>query len=277
MKIPFVKMHGLGNDFVVLDQRARQFDLAPAQVAQLADRRYGIGCDQLLSLEVPDSTLAAARYRIFNADGSSAEHCGNGVRCVARYLERLGEARAGRVLVEIGHEVFELVLLADGQVRVDMGRPRFMPADIPLAVAAEQDRYPLSFDNHALEFGAVSMGNPHAVFEVESVDTAAVLSLGAALQDHALFPRRVNVGFMQVSAADAIRLRVFERGVGETRACGTGACAAVAVGRRWGRLADEVKVDLRGGQLVIAWDGDTRHALWMTGPATFVFEGTVDL
>ena len=277
MKIPFVKMHGLGNDFIVLDQRARQFMLAPTQIAQLADRRYGIGCDQLLSLEVPDSTLAAARYRIYNADGSSAEHCGNGVRCVARYLERLGEAHAGRVRVEIGHEVFELVLLAEGQVRVDMGRPRFTPADIPLAVAAQQDRYPLRFDNHALEFGAVSMGNPHAVFEVESVDIAAVAGLGAALQDHALFPCRVNVGFMQVLGADEIRLRVFERGVGETRACGTGACAAVAVGRRWGRLADEVKVGLRGGELIIAWDGDTKHSLWMTGPATFVFEGTIDL
>jgi diaminopimelate epimerase len=149
VKIPFVKMHGLGNDFVLLDQRERQFNLGPAQIAQLADRRFGIGCDQLLSLENPDSADAAVRYRVYNADGSSAEHCGNGVRCVARYLERRGEAAAGKVLVEIGREVFELALLADGQVRVDMGAPRFAPADIPLAVDAEAERYGLTFDGQA--------------------------------------------------------------------------------------------------------------------------------
>ncbi len=277
MKIPFVKMHGLGNDFVVLDQRARHFDLSPAQIVLLADRRFGIGCDQLLSLETPNAQQAAVRYRVYNADGSSAEHCGNGVRCVARYLERRGEAQAGTVLVEIGEQVFELALLGDGQVRVDMGAPRFAPADIPLSVAAEADRYALSFEGEALPFGAVSMGNPHAVFEVESTETAPVERLGATLQDHALFPRRVNVGFMQVLNPAHIRLRVFERGVGETQACGTGACAAVAVGRRWRRLGDEVRVQLRGGELTIAWDGEPGHALWMTGPATFVFEGSMEI
>lgn len=277
MKIPFVKMHGLGNDFVLLDQRERQFNLGPAQIAQLADRRFGIGCDQVLSLETPDSADAAVRYRVYNADGSSAEHCGNGVRCVARYLERRGEAAAGKVLVEIGREVFELALLTDGQVRVDMGAPRFAPADIPLAVDAEAERYGLTFDGQALEFGAVSMGNPHAVFEVASCDDAPVAALGALLQDHALFPRRVNVGFMQVVNPTHIRLRVFERGAGETLACGTGACAAVAVGRRWRRLDATVRVSLAGGELTIAWDGQRDHALWMTGPATFVFEGSMEI
>ena len=277
MKIPFVKMHGLGNDFVLLDQRAHHYGLSPAQIARVADRRFGIGCDQLLSLETPRDAAAAVRYRIFNADGSSAEHCGNGVRCVARYLEQRGETRAGKVLVEIGAEVFELSLLADGQVRVDMGRPRFAPADIPLEVSAEAERYALSFEGEARHFGAVSMGNPHAVFEVEATASAPVERLGTALQDHALFPRRVNVGFMQVLAPERIRLRVFERGVGETQACGTGACAAVAVGRRWRRLAARVTVELRGGELTIAWDGDPQHSLWMTGPATFVFEGSIDL
>ncbi len=277
MKIPFVKMHGLGNDFVLLDQRERHFGLTPAQIAHLADRRFGIGCDQLLSLETPDDAAAAVRYRIFNADGSSAEHCGNGVRCVARYLERRGEVKAGSVLVEIGAALFELALLDDGQVRVDMGAPRFAPADIPLAAAAEAARYALSFDGQSLEFGAVSMGNPHAVFEVPSTDSAPVATLGALLQDHALFPRRVNVGFMQVIDAEHIRLRVFERGVGETKACGTGACAAVAVGRRWQRLGAQVQVQLQGGELSIAWDGRPEHSLWMTGPATFVFEGSIEL
>ena len=277
VKIPFVKMHGLGNDFVLLDQRERDFGLTPAQIALLADRRFGIGCDQLLSLEPPQAAAALVRYRIYNADGSSAEHCGNGVRCVARYLQRRGEAQAGTVLVEIGEQVFELSLLGDGQVRVDMGAPRFMPAAIPLAVSAEADRYPLSVDGQALEFGAVSIGNPHAVFEVASTDTAPVAGIGALLQDHALFPRRVNVGFMQVLSAEHIRLRVFERGVGETKACGTGACAAVAVGRRWRRLGEQVRVELRGGELSIAWDGEPGHSLWMTGPATFVFEGSVEL
>ncbi len=277
VNIPFVKMHGLGNDFVLLDQRERQFGLSAAQIAQLADRRFGIGCDQVLSLETPNSAAAAVRYRVYNADGSSAEHCGNGVRCVARYLAGRGEAAAGKVLVEIGQQVFELRLLDDGLVRVDMGAPRFTPADIPLAVDAEADSYPLSFDGQALAFGAVSMGNPHAVFEVAATDSAPVAALGALLQDHALFPRRVNVGFMQVVSPEHIRLRVFERGAGETLACGTGACAAVAVGRRWRRLGAEVRVTLRGGELTIAWDGHRDHSLWMTGPATFVFEGNMDL
>lgn len=277
MKIPFVKMQGLGNDFVLLDQRERSYNLNAVQIAQLADRRFGIGCDQVLSLDMPTAAAAVVRYRVFNADGSSAEHCGNGVRCVARYLQRRGEAQTGKVWVEIGAQLSELALLDDGQVRVDMGVPSFTPSAIPLAVDAEAERYALSYEGQALEFGAVSMGNPHAVFEVEATERAPVANVGALLQAHALFPRRVNVGFMQVLSPEHIRLRVFERGAGETLACGTGACAAVAVGRRWRRLAEQVRVELRGGELSITWDGEAQHSLWMTGPATFVFEGSIEL
>lgn len=277
MKLPFTKMHGLGNDFVVLDQRTHSYALTSAQLAHVADRRFGIGCDQILSIEPPTQATAAVRYRVFNADGGSAEHCGNGVRCVARYLAREGVVRGDRVMVEIGTDVFELALLADEMVRVDMGPPRFAPAAIPLAVPTELARYPVTCDGLDYEFGAVSMGNPHAVFAVTDVATAAVQPIGAALQAHALFPQRVNVGFMQIVTRDHIRLRVFERGVGETKACGTGACAAVAIGRRWAQLDAAVEVELSGGRLHIAWDGDPQHSLWMTGPATFVFEGTIEL
>lgn len=277
MKLPFVKMHGLGNDFVVLDQRTHTYALSATQLAALADRRFGIGCDQILSLDPPTLAGAAVRYRVFNADGTSAEHCGNGVRCVARYLARCGALAGATVRVEIADELFELTLLDDGLVRVDMGPPRFAPATIPLAVATEMARYPLTLAGRQYEFGAVSLGNPHAVFAVPDVASAPVADIGLALQAHALFPRRVNVGFMQVLAPDRLRLRVFERGAGETKACGTGACAAMAIGRRWGQLGAAVTVELPGGNLQIDWDGDLQHALWMTGPATFVFEGTIEI
>jgi diaminopimelate epimerase len=276
MGIPFVKMHGLGNDFVLLDERAGSFGLDPTALRRLADRRFGVGCDQVLSLVPARDPRAVAAYRVFNADGSSAEHCGNGVRCVARYLARRGEVADGRLTLEIGAGLSELELLADGRVRVDMGRPRFAPAAIPLAMATEQARYRLDVAGSTRDFGAVSMGNPHAVIEVAELETAPVAAIGSALQEHPAFPQRVNVGFMQVLDARRVRLRVFERGAGETLACGTGACAAVAIGRRWGRLGDAVTVELRGGTLEVAWDGVSDHPLWMTGPATFVFEGTYE-
>lgn len=277
MRIPFVKMHGLGNDFVLLDEREGVFGLEPAHFRLLADRRYGIGCDQVLSLVRPLDPAAQARYRIFNADGTPAEHCGNGVRCVARYLDRRGESRAGRVTVEIDDAVYSLTLHPPDVVRVDMGSPRFAPKAIPLAVADAAPSYRVNVDGKIYEFGAVSIGNPHAVFRVPDIEQAPVGHLGAALQQCALFPARVNAGFMQVLAPDHIRLRVFERGVGETQACGTGACAAVAVGRRWGLLAPAVTVELRGGRLRIEWDGESAHSLWMTGPATYVFQGIIEL
>lgn len=276
MRLEFHKMHGLGNDFVLLDARAQPFLLSTAQIARLADRRYGVGCDQVLVLEAPTLAGAAARYRVFNQDGSAAEHCGNGLRCVARHLAMHDAPGAGQLRVEIGQHTSELRIGVDGDVEVEMGEPCFVPAAIPLAAAAEADLYELTFEGRRWAFGAVSVGNPHAVFEVPEVDTAPVATLGASLQAHPLFPARVNAGFMQVVDAGNIRLRVFERGAGETPACGTGACAAVAVGRRRGLLAAEVRVALRGGTLTILWDGPG-HGLRMRGPATSVFTGTIEL
>jgi len=269
-------MHGLGNDFVLLDARATELDLTAAQLAHLADRRYGVGCDQVLLIDGSTLPDTLARYRIFNSDGSPAEHCGNGVRCVAKYLHDRGEVTGTTLRVEIGGRAYALALTPTGEVRVDMGVPRFAPRDIPLAVDAEAPHYAVTFEQRRYEFGAVSIGNPHAVFEVPDVDTAPVATLGAFLQAHALFPARVNVGFMQVLDPARIRLRVFERGVGETPACGTGACGAVAVGIRAGRLAPRVTVELRGGTLAIAWGGGT-EPLYMTGPATTVFVGSIEL
>ena len=275
MKIGFTKMHGLGNDFVLLDGRQGLPPLSPELLARMANRRLGIGCDQILLIEPADGDAADVRYRVFNADGSSAEHCGNGVRCVAHYLERRGEVAGSEVRVQIGARVFRLGLVAGGHVRVEMGVPEFTPARIPLAVTGEAQRYTLEFNGGSYVFGAVSLGNPHAVFEVQDIATAPVATLGPFLQQHPLFPARVNVGFMQIVAPHEIHLRVHERGVGETPACGTGACGAVAVGRRWGRLGERVKVCLPGGELDIAWAGEG-EMLYMTGPATHVFEGSYD-
>ena len=277
MQLPFTKMQGLGNDFVVLDCRHAPNLLSAKQLTRLADRRYGVGCDQILILEPPTLPGASIRYRVFNADGSSAEHCGNGVRCVARYLAARGAVANNRLTVEIAGACFALTLDAAGAVRVDMGIPRFEPAALPLTVAARAPRYSVNFQQREWSFGAVSIGNPHAVFEVTEVASAPVAELGAFLQAHPLFPQRVNVGFMQRLSAERIRLRVFERGVGETPACGTGACAAVAVGRAWGILAARTVVELDGGELIIEWSGDEDSRLAMTGPAVEVFEGAIEL
>jgi len=276
MQCHFVKMQGLGNDFVVLDLRARELPLEPARLARLADRRYGVGCDQILVLDAPTLADAAVGYRVFNADGTATEHCGNGVRCVARYLQLRGEAGTGALKVQIGARSYALDLLADGEVRVEMGVPVFTPARIPLGLDTEAARYELAFEGQTFAFGAVSMGNPHAVFQVDDVETAPVARLGEFLQTHPLFPARVNAGFLQVVDPAHVRLRVFERGVGETPACGTGACAAVAVGRLWGLLGPDVLVTLRGGRLRIEWAGPGA-ILHMTGPAEEVFEGTIAL
>ena len=276
MLFQFTKMQGLGNDFVLLDARHRALLPTPAQLRQLADRRYGVGCDQVLLIDAPTLPGATVRYRVFNADGSPAQHCGNGVRCVARYLARHDGLPAGSLRVEIGGRDYELQLTADGMVRVDMGEPDFAPAALPLRVAAPAERYPFVFEGAPWQFGAVSMGNPHAVFEVPDVAAAPVGTLGPTLQADAMFPERVNVGFMQVLDERQIRLRVFERGAGETPACGTGACAAVAVGRVWGRLGPQVSVHLTGGELLIDWPGPG-HRLWMSGPALSVFDGEIEL
>lgn len=277
MDVPFTKMHGLGNDFVVLDERARSYGLDAAQLARIADRRFGIGCDQILVISPSALPAAAARYGIFNADGSAAEHCGNGVRCVARYLRDEGGVDDDTLLIEIAGELYDLAFTDDDDVRVNMGKPIFEPARIPLAAATLASRYPITVDGREYEFGCVSMGNPHAVMLVEDVENAPVAAIGAALQQHDAFPARVNVGFMQIDTRDRFRLRVFERGVGETLACGTGACAAMAVAHRWELLGDTARAVLRGGELELEWSGRDDEPLYMTGPAARVFEGILHL
>ena len=277
MLIPFTKMHGLGNDFVLIDQRGSSFDLSSRQISAIADRRLGVGCDQVLVLAPTTMNDAIGRYQIFNADGSSAEHCGNGVRCVAKFLVDAGEVQHSVFSLEVNGSTCELEISTDGLVRVEMGAPTFDPQRIPIATQELKDRYDISVGDSLTSFGCVSMGNPHAVTVVDHVETASVDVIGKLLQDHCYFPSKVNVGFMQIVDEAHIRLRVFERGVGETRACGTGACAAVAVGRLWGELASVVEVELKGGTLEIEWSGRQADSLQMTGPACRVFDGTIEL
>lgn len=276
----FSKMHGVGNDFVVLDLRGGAPAPTLAECAWLADRRRGVGCDQILTIEPPRSVGSIATYRIWNADGSASGQCGNGARCVAAWLVRDGAAPAqGEFTIDSPAGVHAVTRDADGGFVIDMGPPRFAPADIPLlGVDGEQDDYTLELDGEPLRVGAVSMGNPHAVLEVTDVARADVARLGPALQTSAWFPASANVGFAQVLAPGHIRLRVFERGVGETLACGSGACAAVAVLARRGRVQAEagVRVDLPGGTLHVQRDGAT-GALRLSGPAVFVFEGDVHI
>jgi diaminopimelate epimerase len=276
MKISFTKMHGLGNDFVVIDAIHQAVDLSPDQVRFLADRHRGIGCDQLLLVEAPESAEVDFRYRIFNQNGGEVEQCGNGARCFARFVVDKGLTDKREIAVETAAGVIRPRIEADGQVTVDMGVPRFAPKALPFEAEVEQERYILAINSDKVEIGAVSMGNPHAVLAVEDVATAPVAVLGPQLESHPRFPRRVNVGFMQVVSRQQLRLRVFERGVGETQACGTGACAAMAVAHLWGMVDDAVTVELPGGNLGIQWPGG-EAALLMTGPAETVFEGTITL
>jgi diaminopimelate epimerase len=274
MHLAFTKMHGLGNDFIVFDAASDAAVPDNRTMRQLGDRRTGIGFDQALVLLPPRGNGSDVYYRIFNTDGSEVEQCGNGARCIASLIaHRIGRKKVsmdslgGRVDAEIGN---------DGQVSIDMGIPNFDPASLPFEASREADVYPLRVGEREYAIGAVSMGNPHAVLEVPSVDAAPVDTLGPAVENHSRFAQRTNVGFMQIVTANHVRLRVHERGVGETRACGTGACAAVAVGRLRGRLDERVRVDLPGGTLHVRWRGPGEH-LWMTGPAQTVYEGTVDL
>ena len=276
MQLKFVKMHGLGNDFIVLDHRPGEALLASDQWRELADRHTGVGFDQALLIEPPRSAGARASYRVINADGSEVEQCGNGVRCVARLLHERNPALGAEMLLDSGAGPVRARILESGDVSIDMGVPDFAPAALHLDVPAEAQRYGLLVGGTTVEFGAVSMGNPHAVLTVADVDTASVATLGPQLESHPRFRERTNVGFMQIVDDAHIRLRVFERGVGETRACGTGACAAVAVGRRHGRLGAHVEVALPDGRLVIDWPGEGQ-ALWMTGPAVESFRGQVEI
>src|SRR5512139_123714 len=230
MPLHFTKMHGLGNDFVVIDAIHQQVALTPEQVRFLADRRFGVGCDQLLLVERTSQTGVDFRYRIFNADGSEVQQCGNGARCFARFVRDKHLTEKNVIVVETASGIITLYIEPNGEVRVNMGTPRFAPSALPFMADHEEERYPIEVDGIAHTIGAVSMGNPHAVMQVSDVDTAPVEALGPKLERHDRFPERVNVGFMQVVARNHIRLRVYERGAAETLACGTGACAAVAVG-----------------------------------------------
>jgi diaminopimelate epimerase len=274
MLLSFTKMHGLGNDFIVFEAPADDAVPDSERMRQLADRRTGIGFDQALVLLPPRQDGTDIYYRIFNADGSEVEQCGNGARCVGKLVaEKL--ARQQLHMDSLGGRV-DVQLRNDGLVSVDMGVPDFNPAALPFEASREADVYPLRVGETELQISAVSMGNPHAVIRVPSVDNAPVDTLGPAVENHSRFAKRTNVGFMEVVSRNHIRLRVFERGAGETQACGTGACAAVAVGIKLGLLEEEVAVDAPGGRMTVRWAGPGKH-LWMTGPAVTVFQGTVEI
>lgn len=280
MRIDFAKMHGLGNDFIVFDA-PRGGPPSSTVLRRLADRRTGIGFDQALMLEPPRRAGSSLSYRIFNADGGEVEQCGNGARCVAALWQRRGRARAGEPIVmdSAGGAVRARVLAAD-LVSVEMGVPSFDPRSLPFdaqGTAANDARlYDLDVAGEIVSIGVVSLGNPHAVLIVDSVDTAPVERLGPLIERHPRFPRRVNVGFIEIVARERARIRVYERGAGETLACGTGACAAVAFARRRDLLDREVSVRARGGELRVNWDGPDQP-IWLTGPAEFAFEGRVEV
>jgi len=276
MIINFTKMQGLGNDFVVIDAINQSINLSPAQVRFLADRHFGVGCDQLLLIEKPVSDDADFKYRIFNADGGEVAQCGNGARCFARFVrdKKLSDKEEIRVDTDAGQLL--LCFEANDLVTVNMGVPKHSPAQIPLAVQDEALLYEVEIEGCLAEFSAVSMGNPHAVILVDDVRLAPVETLGAQLEQHALFPQRVNVGFMQVISRQEIDLRVYERGAAETLACGSGACAAVVVGIERGLLDAKVGVSLPGGHLTVEWAG-RGHPVFMSGPAVSVFEGQIRL
>ena len=276
MKVRFTKMQGLGNDFVVLDAVNHRFVPTAAQVRFLADRHFGVGCDQLLIVEKPVNGDADFRYRIFNADGGEVEQCGNGARCFARFVYDSGLTDKREIRVETQGGLIAPRIEDDGQVTVDMGVPRFAPAEIPFVGDADAPSHQLEIAGRFVDIGVVSMGNPHAVQVVDDVDAAPVDRDGPRIESHPRFPRRVNAGFMQVVDRHAIRLRVFERGAGETLACGTGACAAAVTGIRQGLLDSPVEVRMRGGRLVVAWDGPGTPVR-MTGPAVAVFEGEIEI
>ncbi len=276
MKLRFTKMHGLGNDFVVFDGINQTVALTPEQCRHIADRHFGIGCDQILLVEKSSRDDVDFRYRIFNADGGEVEQCGNGARCFVRFVHNRGLSNKTTIRVETASGIIEPSLLDNGLIKVDMGAPRFAPTDIPFAAEAETMSYALKVGQHAINIAALSMGNPHAVLKVNDLDNAPVDILGPAIESHSRFPQRVNAGFMQVLTPHDIRLRVYERGAGETLACGTGACAAAVAGIRQDWLKSPVSVHTRGGDLVIEWAG-IGQPVYMTGPATTVFEGEIEI
>ncbi|TEU30160.1 diaminopimelate epimerase [Alkanindiges illinoisensis] len=276
MRIQFSKMHGLGNDFMVIDLVTQRMPLHPELIRRLAHRNFGIGFDQMLIVEAPERPDVDFKYRIFNADGSEVEQCGNGVRCFARFVHERHLTKKAKIRVETKSGVVEPEINNQAWVRVNMGEPRFLPDDIPFKVEEQSpqlpDSYPVEALGQTVELDVVNMGNPHAVLLVDDIHTAPVDTLGPVLESHVRFPQRVNVGFMQIVNRGEVRLRVFERGVGETLACGTGACAAAVSGIRRGLLDPEVRVYLAGGPLLIQWQPN--DVVWMTGPTATTFEGT---
>lgn len=276
MRIAFTKMQGLGNDFIVIDAIHQSVSLEPERIRRLADRHFGIGCDQVLVVEPAQGPDADFRYRIFNADGSEVSQCGNGARCFARFVNEKGLTDHDTIRVETRAGQLVLNLVAGNDVLVDMGVPRHAPDQIPLNMPLEASLYALDLDGERVEFAAVSMGNPHAVLQVASVVEAPVERLGPILEAHPLFPERVNVGFLEIVDTHRARLRVYERGSGETLACGSGACAAAVVGIEQGLLQSPVDIELPGGHLTINWQG-RGFPVMMQGPAVTVFEGEIDL
>ena len=282
MQLKFTKMHGLGNDFVVFNGIDQRVDLSSEQAAHIADRHLGVGCDQILIVENSERADIDFRYRIINADGSEVGQCGNGARCFMRYIHDQGLSNKGMSQdnpLKVATLAGEMTLFAepDSQhVVVAMGIPKFQPPDIPLNAPQQQSQYQLEIDDATLTFAALSIGNPHAVLHVDDIHTAAVSELGAQLESHPIFPAKANIGFMQINTRNDIDCRVFERGVGETSACGSGACAAVVAGIKMGQLDKQVTVHLTGGDLFIRWAGEG-HTVMMTGPAQTAFEGTLTL
>jgi diaminopimelate epimerase len=277
MLIPFTKMHGIGNDFVLIDNRAGDLELSPDTIRALADRRFGVGCDQVLVAAGARSPDADVVMQIFNSDGSSAGQCGNGLRCFAIFMRDAGAMTRGEARIDTPGGVVRAQILESGAVRATMGEPpRLDPVQVPLLGYQQAPEYAVQVDGAQVLLGAVSMGNPHAVLTVANVHSAPVSALGPAIQALEAFPDGVNVGFMQIISRDQIRLRVFERGVGETLACGSGACAAVVVGQVQGKLDSQVQVNLPGGALGIEWQGPG-HPVIMSGPTAFVFKAEVEL
>lgn len=276
MHIKFSKMQGIGNDFVVIDGFSQPINLTTEQIRLLADRHFGIGCDQLLLVEKPTNIQADFRYRIFNADGGEVEQCGNGARCFVRFVHEQKLTDKTQICVETANGLIYPKLEDNGLVTVNMGAPKFEPQQIPFISDKLSLTYPLSIGSEAVEISTVSMGNPHAVIIVENIDNAPLQTQGPLIENHPQFPQRVNAGFMQIMNQHEIKLRVFERGAGETLACGTGACAAAVAGMRLGKLQSPVKVAMRGGELNISWDGNNTPVM-MTGPAVKVFKGEIEI
>jgi len=276
MRLRFTKMEGIGNDFVMVDAISQRVSITPERARKLADRHFGVGCDQVLVVEAPTSPRADFRYRIFNSDGSEVENCGNGARCFAVFVRQRQLTAKNVITVETAAGELQLQVQAENQVTVNMGVPQLEPEAIPFEAGTRGTTYALLVEDLTLEISAVSMGNPHAVLLVEDLDYAPVAELGSAIEKHQRFPKHVNVGFMQIIQRDQIKLRVYERGVGETLACGTGACAAVVSGILRGVLDNKVTVELPGGQLRIQWEGEAKPVM-MTGSATPVFHGQIKI